>query len=563
MVSQGKLFSVYRVHDDVNGTFMVAIQPQSTPGPFKNLHASGDFYTSLGVAVGSRIAGAHTVGKPPGGVRFAINDIFESEGLRTTAGNRALYSLSKPATKTCPATKRMIDAGAELLGTLKLGSLIAREEPTESVDYHASFYPRADGYQSAWSSSGGSGAAIASYDWIDFTVGTDTTGSSRRPAMANGAFQIRLTHNLIPLDNSVPSFPRFDSPAMYTRSILCLETWVVVWLNQTSSTYDGFRRRSLNKAHSLEHLENSTTPSRGTTTLNQYYQDSAGEMSIMDDTMIGRWLSDLPMDDPSRKSTSKPLLRRFIHHNMPIRYIEFLGGGGEGVVYRVEIAGNEYALKVFKNWTYKGRQDLKERERHYTSPIAHEARAFARLDSVGKNGTWAVKCHGWMKLAGAQCPKAVRSHSRWAIVKNYIPNPVTLDDVPEIRRKMRIARKALLYPEDAQPRNYRGPFLVDLGRVRTYPYPPLLWSDTKRKEYFKWFDEYASSWEVSVRDGSLIEGWVNEKLKQAIADVEAWNAKGEPRKRVAPRKRIQTACEREHANEKNKVIKLGDTAETD
>jgi Asp-tRNA(Asn)/Glu-tRNA(Gln) amidotransferase A subunit family amidase len=36
---------------------------------------------------------------------------------------------------------------------------------------------------------------------------TTATGSSRRPAMANGAFQIRLTHNLIPLDNSVPSSP--------------------------------------------------------------------------------------------------------------------------------------------------------------------------------------------------------------------------------------------------------------------------------------------------------------------------------------------------------------------
>lgn len=33
------------------------------------------------------------------------------------------------------------------------------------------------------------------------------TGSSRRPAMANGAFQIRLTHDLVSLDNAVPSFP--------------------------------------------------------------------------------------------------------------------------------------------------------------------------------------------------------------------------------------------------------------------------------------------------------------------------------------------------------------------
>lgn len=122
----------------------------------------------------SRIPGVHAEDKPLGGVRFAVKDIFDVEGLRVTAGDRAFYSLSKPATVTSPAIKRLIDAGAELLGTLKLGSLIAREEPTESVDYHAPFNPRADGYQSAWSSSGGSGAAIASYDWLDFTLGTDS-----------------------------------------------------------------------------------------------------------------------------------------------------------------------------------------------------------------------------------------------------------------------------------------------------------------------------------------------------------------------------------------------------
>jgi hypothetical protein len=32
MVSEGKLFSIYRVHDDVNGAFMVATQPQLIPG---------------------------------------------------------------------------------------------------------------------------------------------------------------------------------------------------------------------------------------------------------------------------------------------------------------------------------------------------------------------------------------------------------------------------------------------------------------------------------------------------------------------------------------------------
>ena len=73
MVSNGKLFTVSRVHDDVQNAFMVATMPRTSLGfvnlnpykkkdrewetrltahrPFANLHASGNFYTSLGVAV--------------------------------------------------------------------------------------------------------------------------------------------------------------------------------------------------------------------------------------------------------------------------------------------------------------------------------------------------------------------------------------------------------------------------------------------------------------------------------------------------------------------------------
>ncbi|EZG04868.1 hypothetical protein H106_05728 [Trichophyton rubrum CBS 735.88] len=245
--------------------------------------------------------------------------------------------------------------------------------------------------------------------------------------------------------------------------------------------------------------------------------------SFMDDSMIGRWLSDLPMDDPTRKSTSHPQLRRFVHHEKPIRYIQFLGGGTEGDVYLVKIEGRDYALKVslkFKQWRFDAplsiKRRLKERETHYVSPIANEARAFARLDSLGKNGTWAVKCHGWMKLSGKQRLKYLSHHTPWAIVKDYRPNPMTLDDVPEIRRKMKIARKALLFPDDTQPRNYRGSFLVDLGRVTTYPYPRALWSNEKRRQYFKSFDKEASEWVECVRDGEVISGSINEILKENI-----------------------------------------------
>ncbi|KAK4203016.1 amidase signature domain-containing protein [Triangularia verruculosa] len=239
VVFGGILSRIYRLYDNVAGAFIVATKPLAAPGSdFQNLRVGGDFYSSIGVAVPSRLSATLAKKKPLQGLRFAIKDVFAVKGLRVTAGNRAFYTISVPAVATCPIVQRLIDAGADLVGTLKLGSLIAREEPTESVDFHAPFNPRGDGYQSAWSSSGGSGAAIASYDWLDFTLGTDTTGSSRRPALANGAFQIRLTHNTIPLDDVVPSFKRFDSGAMFTRDIVSMEKWVGAWIGQESTTYD-------------------------------------------------------------------------------------------------------------------------------------------------------------------------------------------------------------------------------------------------------------------------------------------------------------------------------------
>lgn len=126
-------------------------------------------------------------------------------------------------------------------------------------------------------------------------------------------------------------------------------------------------------------------------------------------------------------------------------------------------------------------------------------------------------------------------HSRWAIVKEYVPEPLAITDVPEVRRKMAtISRKARLHPNDATPDNYRGSFLVDLGRVRTYPYPTRLWFDTSRRVYFKWFDEYVTTWEVSTKNGSVIEGWLNDYYrgqKERIKVFRKWEEAEELRKR--------------------------------
>nr|OQO26120.1 hypothetical protein B0A51_04514 [Rachicladosporium sp. CCFEE 5018] len=232
---RGELCAVYRLYDDTNLAFTVAIKPgKKDSSGFQNLRLGSDYYTALSVAVPSRIESTKAV-HPLSGLRFAVKDIFDIEGMRITAGCRAFFDLSRTSATTAPAIQILLDHGASLVGALKLGSLITREEPTESADYHAPFNPRGDGYQSAWSSSGGCGAAIAAYEWLDFTIASDTTGSSRRPAMANGIFQHRLTADIVSKAGMVPSWTPFDSPALFGRDFSQFERIVGTWTGQKRS----------------------------------------------------------------------------------------------------------------------------------------------------------------------------------------------------------------------------------------------------------------------------------------------------------------------------------------
>ncbi|KAK2797936.1 hypothetical protein FQN50_009032 [Emmonsiellopsis sp. PD_5] len=221
----------------------------------------------------------------------------------------------------------------------------------------------------------------------------------------------------------------------------------------------------------------------------------------MDDSMIGRWLSELPMDDPTHKSFSKPLLRRFKHHDKPITYTGRISVGTEGAVELVEIEGVEYVMKVFFYWEYVmpnvvACKKFTDRERPYLCPFSRECRAFARLDSMGLDGTFAVKCHGWLKLSGDQFARFSKHPkvSPWAIIKDYLPDPATRADIPEMKRKMRLIRKSWIFPQDLKPENYRGSFMVDLGCCKTWPYVKRMWSEVGRKSTFKDFDEDVEDW---------------------------------------------------------------------
>ena len=110
----------------------------------------------------------------------------------------------------------------------------------------------------------------------------------------------------------------------------------------------------------------------------------------------------------------------------------------------------------------------------YTSPLANESRAFARLNSRNKNGTWAVRCYGWMKLSDAQFETIghvvdTQALSRWVVVKEYLPEVTNSSHVEEIYKNFKIARKARLLPQDVRLENYRGTKIVDLSSTLTDP----------------------------------------------------------------------------------------------
>jgi Asp-tRNA(Asn)/Glu-tRNA(Gln) amidotransferase A subunit family amidase len=114
--------------------------------------------------------------------------------------------------------------------------LPCRRKRMEATDYHAPFNPRGDGYQSPAGSSSGSAAAIAAYDWLDFTIAEDTTGSGRRPAAANGCFQYRPTHDLVDLTGMRPTFVQFDTPAILSRDLIKIASIAPLWCNLEPST---------------------------------------------------------------------------------------------------------------------------------------------------------------------------------------------------------------------------------------------------------------------------------------------------------------------------------------
>jgi Asp-tRNA(Asn)/Glu-tRNA(Gln) amidotransferase A subunit family amidase len=127
------------------------------------------------VAVPSRLYTPQSPLTPLGGRRISIKDNFKVAGIKTTQTNRAFVDTYDQENETAQFVQQLIRLGAVIVGKTKMSAFASSEEATHQwIDFHAPFNPRADGYQSPSGSTTGGAAGLAAYDWLDFSVGTDS-----------------------------------------------------------------------------------------------------------------------------------------------------------------------------------------------------------------------------------------------------------------------------------------------------------------------------------------------------------------------------------------------------
>ncbi|WP_339114978.1 amidase [Thioclava sp. GXIMD2076] len=151
---------------------------------------------------------------PLTGIPYALKDIYDVAGMRTTAHSK--LRLDHMAEENSDAADRLDAAGMVFLGKLSTHEF-ARGGPTDLLPF-----PNA---KNAWNtghfaggSSSGSGVAVAS-GMVGLAMGTDTGGSIRLPAACNGIVGLKPTYGRLSRRGIVPLSFSMDHAGPLTRTV--------------------------------------------------------------------------------------------------------------------------------------------------------------------------------------------------------------------------------------------------------------------------------------------------------------------------------------------------------
>ncbi len=154
---------------------------------------------------------------PLHGIPIILKDNFDTADMATTGGSVFLEGSVPP--DDAYSVKKLREAGAVILAKANLSEFASSGRASNGFSSLGgqSLNPH-DLTRGPAGSSGGTGAAIAAW-FAPLGYGTDTGGSIRGPAAANGIAAVKPTRGLMSRDGIIPLGLTFDTGGPMTRSV--------------------------------------------------------------------------------------------------------------------------------------------------------------------------------------------------------------------------------------------------------------------------------------------------------------------------------------------------------
>ncbi len=168
------------------------------------------------------------------GVPFAIKDNIDLEGVDTTA---ACPEFAYHPEQSAFIVQRLVDAGAIPLGKTNMDQFATGLVGTRSP---APWGPCKNAFDPAVISGGSSaGSAVAvALGLVSFSLGTDTAGSGRVPAMLNNIFGLKPSRGLLSMSGIVPACRTLDCPSIF--ALCTADTQRVFSIAAAQDEHDAF-----------------------------------------------------------------------------------------------------------------------------------------------------------------------------------------------------------------------------------------------------------------------------------------------------------------------------------
>ena len=187
----------------VTAAYLARIAAYDKAGPAINavIHMNPNALAQAKALDAERKAGK--VRGPLHGIPIVLKDNFDTYDLPTTAGSQLLAGWTPP--KDAFVTQKLRDAGVIIIAKVNMAEFAnsgGKVTPGFSSGGGMTHNPNALD-RSPSSSSHGTGASIAAA-FAEFGLGTDSIGSVRGPAAANGVVGLRTTHGLIGRSGVIP-----------------------------------------------------------------------------------------------------------------------------------------------------------------------------------------------------------------------------------------------------------------------------------------------------------------------------------------------------------------------